>query len=218
MHVPRLRLAAFALVVAGLMRPDSAAAQDIPDDIPDAPEGLDERREKRLQERHHATISRLFASTKTALALSPGALGYGVQVAGGTLLDQGSAILGTVDVYQIPVQADEDNFFLPEGGMETVYTTSLQLQLRLRRLLAPSKLADRGVIGLGMGWSGGSAGSGGLGLMVTPEYLIPINPYWSLPVGFSLNAVVSNAPEARRTFVGLHVGLRTHFGQRRQLR
>ena len=118
----------------------------------------------------------------------------------------------------MPSKATETYFSAPEGDTGTFYATSLQLQLPLRRLLSPSKLADRSAVALGMGWSGGSAGGAGMSLSVTPEYILPVNAYWSVPIGFSLNTVVSSTPEARRTFLGLHVGVRTHFGQRKQLK
>ena len=209
-----------SILLVALLLPATASAQDIPDDIPDSPSPreLDERREKWLKERHHATLSRLFASTKMAVAPLPGVLGYGVQVAGGVQLERGGAILWATDIYQIPVKTGTSNRVLPKGDVEAFFATSLQLQLSLRRLLAPSKLANRSALALGMGWSGGTAGNGGMSLSVTPEYILPVNSYWSLPIGFSLNTIVNSAPEARRTFLGLHVGVRTHFGQRRQLK
>ena len=152
-----------SILLVALLLPATASAQDIPDDIPDSPSPreLDERREKRLKERHHATLSRLFASTKMAVAPLPGALGYGVQVAGGVQLERGGAILWATDIYQIPVKTGTSNRVLPRGDVEAFFATSLQLQLSLRRLLAPSKLANRSAVALGMGWSGGTAGNGG---------------------------------------------------------
>ena len=222
MRTPRTRSIALAVFVAALLLPALASAQAIPDDIPDSPspDELDERRENRLKERHHAAISRLFTSARVAavgaVAVPAGAgdvLGYGVQVGGGLRFNRGDAFYGALDVYQLPVSASDHDVLSLEPPLATVYAASLHYQLGLRRFAPTSGWADRSAVAFGVGTYSGDAG--GVSLAVTPEYILPINRFWSLPVGMSLNAILGETP---RTFLGLHIGLRTHFGQRKQLR
>ncbi len=223
-HFPILLIIVALLIGAGVAVP--AAAQDLPEHIPDGTgEGLDEQNAERLEERHRSLLSSLFATTSlgTALPAFNVAPGLTKRIAGGYEFRSGDALAASITVYRLRNGeayrdiAGEPSAFgrVPVG--RTVYLLTLRYELGLRRFAGASQTARRTSVAFGFNMSPGQVGAG-LGASITPQYTLPINARWSLPVGLRVGGIMLGEEQVRHFFVGVHAGVMLHFGRREQMR
>ena len=205
-----------AVALAAIALPASA---QLPDNIPVDPEKSPaDRQRERFEERHHATFSRMFASSH--LALSPviqreGAM-VDVVVQGVVDLPGGDALHLTVGSRSYALAEATDQPF-HVSSRESAYLFAMGYDVSLSRFFPASALARRAAIGISAG--GIFADVGVVSVDLEPKYILPINQYWSLPVGLKLGTAILGVLEASNaaTFIGASVGIKRHFGQRRQL-
>lgn len=88
----------------------------------------------------------------------------------------------------------------------------------LARYGGNTPFAERAALSVGIGVAAGE-GLGMIALEIGPTYVIPIDAYWSLPIGVALgHAVGTRSTGVRGPFVGLSIGIKRFYGNRRYLR
>lgn len=207
----------------------TAAAQDLPDNIPDGPRWVPEKQRDELTERHRDVISRFFtgAQFSAAPAWTKGPSAFGFQLEAGFDVGEHDAIYITVGAREY-VEAGatrSDRRGAPDlgGGQwsekEVNALFSMNYEAGLVRYLDGTLFGRRTAVGVGVGLVGGG-GPGMLSVEVGPTYTLPINPHWSLPVGVKIGQTLIGAGRAqvRGTFVGLSIGVKRFYGHRDHLR
>ena len=208
------RLVAFTLLI-GLAGP--AAAQRIPDEVPDRTETIGERTERVLENRHRAFLSRLYLEATLAsgpVLGEPQTLGAAV-LEGGYRFANGDAVtVGTALQTPLLVEAGEDAAFTAASG-----TVGGQYVVGLGRLAPSVGLAKHVEVGLGAGVVYFNANTNGLGVdsrwtaEVSPRIVIPVTAFLDVPVGLRISRAL-DGPEAGATFVGLSLSARRHYATR----
>ncbi len=199
------------LLVLALLTAGPAAAQAIPEDIPDKPEGLDEKTERELEERHHELLSRLFSTSQTGLVAQRAESGWGVLAyeSFGLDLSRGQSIALAVGVQHSAVQAVGTCAIPAAGCWQTTVLASAQYELPLEQLVSTEALpgqASRYRLGFGLGVRSGAVDA--LRMVVTPQYAVPVNRYWTFSVGASAGLDAVSGASAMRPFAGGHVGVK----------
>lgn len=201
---------ALALLVAG-----PAWAQAIPDDIPDAPEGLDDKTERQLEERHHELLSRLFSVTQTGLVAQRAEPGWGALVyeSFGLMLKRDRSLALGIGVQQprvLSIAAGPEDCVRPGNDCyQTTLLLAAQYELPLRQITGAEVLpgrADRYRLGIGLGLRSGPVDAMRLG--ITPQYLIPVNRYWTLGLGATAGVDAISAMAGLRPFIGAQVAVK----------
>ena len=206
-----LRALCIVALLAALAVP--VAAQDIPRNIPDDPtESPADRQREELRERNREAISKFFLGNSFAVAPALGryssAMSYQLEVgfdrrgASAIYLTLGARRYATLGADQFGLTDEAAGLFM------------LGYDLGLDRFTGDERF-DRAAVGIGVGGVyGGDAGR--MTVDVAPKYTIPINRYWSLPVGLRFGqTILGNFEEGvRTTFIGASIGLKLHFGHR----
>ena len=194
-------------------------AQAIPDNIPDVPgESPADRARERLKERHRAELSRIFVASHIAVGPMSGNDGYLVDflVQAGIDLRGGGALHAAVGSRSASIANQSTSTFGQRGN--TSYLFSVGYDVPMRHLVPAWKACDRCALGLAIG--GLIAGVGVATLDVGPKYVLPVNRYWSVPLGLKLSTVVLGKSDAaiQQTFLGLSIGARVRFAHRDRLK
>jgi hypothetical protein len=204
------------LVVLG----GTAAAQAIPDNIPDGTQSVPEQQREQLTERHRDVVSRFFtgANLSAAPAFDQEETAYSAQIEFGVDLARHNALYLTLGARQYLVEAPETSAWLG-GRKETAALFAAHYDLGLARFMEAFTLSRRAAVGLGMGAVMGED-LGMLTVEVAPKYVLPIDQYWSLPVGLKVGQAVigGHGAQVRTTFVGLSIGVKRFYGHRDHLK
>jgi len=207
----------------------TAAAQDLPDNIPDGPRSVPEKQRDQLTERHRDVISRFFtgAQFSAAPAWTEGPSTVGFQFEAGFDVDEHDAIyitFGAREYVAVETMRSDSRGAPGLGGgrwseKEVNALFSVNCETGLARYLDDTAFGRRAAVGVGVGFVGG-AGPGMLSVEIGPTYVLPINPHWSLPVGVKIGQTLVGARSAqvRGTFFGLSIGVKRFYGHRDHLR
>lgn len=213
----RLFVALCALV---LMAPPALA--QVPQDIPDGTgRDLGEEQKERRMEAFREDLQHLYLATQLGAGPAfgvPRHLTIGAHQAVGVQLDAGHVLAVAFDVYRMPAERDSNPFAQIGLYDESVAVVTIQYHHNLRRLAPRSEHARRTTVAFGYGVATG--GNQGMTATLTPTYTLPVNRYWSMPLGvqFSHLLLDGSTSVAQRTFLGLQIGVRLHpFGHRDRL-
>ena len=198
----------------------TAAAQAIPDNIPDGTPSVPEQQREQLKERHRDVVSRFFtgANLSAAPAFNQGLTAYSAQVEFGFDVARHNILYLTLGARQHVVDDPEATGWFG-AQKETAALVAVHYDLGLARFVEASTFSRRAAIGLGLG-AVVSENLGMLTVEVAPKYVLPINRYWSLPVGLKIGQAVigGRGAQVRTTFVGLSIGVKRFFGHRDHLK
>lgn len=209
---PILPTLLLALIAAPLTAP--AAAQDIPDNIPDLPgESPTDRAKERLVESHRGFLSRLFTTGSfDAGPLAGNGLAYQSNFSLGLDFQSGDAVFLAISGRMLP---DRDPLSI--GEEPWIVYAGLGYTARGTRFLGSSEAARRSALTTELGvWSGEASL---VALDLSPTYEILRGAFWSVPAGvrFSLARISSPDGAVLHPFVGLTIGARVHFFARERL-
>lgn len=199
------------VLLAGLALP--ATAQDIPNNIPDDPtESPADRQREELKERNREAISKFFIGNNLAGAPAIGRyspavsyqldIGFDRQGASAIYLTLGARRYATLGTGPFGLTDETAGLFM------------LGYDLGLDRFTDDTRF-DHAAIGVSVGGVyGGDVGR--LTIDVAPKYTIPIDRYWSLPVGLRFGQTLFGNFEdhVRTTFIGASIGVKLRFGHR----
>lgn len=217
-----LAAATLLLLLAAPAAP--AAAQGVPDYIPDEPgESLLDRERERQRERYRSFFSRFFSVGGVAMApITRNGLGYASEAGIGMHLDSGDALFLAVGTRLFP---DAQRFSAPAGLGPSASAPELYAavgyELSATRALGESAFADRAALRMGVGVL--VARTGAITLDIGPTYELFRGQLrghnWSLPVGPRLTVAMISDPDVTlaRTFLGLNAGFRWQFMGRERM-
>lgn len=205
------------------------ALAQVPQDIPDGNgRNLGEEQEERRTEAFREELQHLYVATQVGAGTSleaRRAATLGAHQAVGIAFDSGHILSLAVDVYHVPGATGAPDFLAETGFLDhtrsfdrSVAVVSMQYHHNLRHLAPRSEHARRTTVALGYGVASG--GNQGMTFTLTPAYTLPVNRYWSMPLGVKVSYLLMDggASVAQRTFVGLQIGVRLHpFGHRDRL-
>lgn len=221
--LPIRRLLVIAVLGVGLC--SGVYAQDVPDPVPGGPEAVPDRQRETLKERHRDLISRFFttANVSAAPTFNHDLAAYGFLAETGLKVTPHSAFSFAVGVreYVVPNGASSGHSAganPPMPQKERIALFAVNYDLGLASFGETPRFARHAVLGVGFGGALGDAHL--LTLEVTPKYEIPIDQYWSLPVGLKLGqaALGADRGRVRGTYVGINVGIKRFYGQRDRLK
>ena len=192
-----------------------AAAQGIPDYIPDQPgESLVDREKDKLEEQLRPFLSRLFTTgTVEAGPLREG-VGHQSTMSVGIRVAEDDALFVSLGLRGVPLRlvsarptpGEDDARLYLAGGYELSGTR-----------LGTSELAERSAVGVAVGAIFGDATL--YALDVTPTYELVRTQRFSMPVGLRLSVASSwrGHTVASEKFVGLYLGVRWFWVTRDEL-
>lgn len=202
------------LLVALIAAP--AAAQAIPDNIPDVPgESLADRTKESFVERHRGFLSRIFTTGSFGAGPLPRdgmGLGYQTNLSLGLDLPSGDAVFLAFNNRIVP---SRDRLDL-DSDPWVVYT-GLGYTMSGTRFLGSSEAAQRSALSTELGvWSGEASL---VALDVSPTYEILRGASWSIPAGVRVSIARISGPEGSvvHPFVGITLGAKVHFFARERL-
>lgn len=191
-----------------------AAAQGIPDYIPDLPgESPADRAQERLIESHRGFLGRVFTLGSFDAAPLPGdALGYQSNLRLGLEFRNGDAVFLAMNARVLPAGDP------PVGQGGPIWYAGLGYTMSGTRLLGSSEAAERSALSTEVGWWPGESSSL-VALDVSPTYEVLRGAWWSLPVGarFSLAGIIGPDGAMLDPFVGLTAGVKLHVFARDRL-
>lgn len=218
---------AIALLIASVLVGGSqqAVAQvAIPDNIPDGSSSPPEEQRKHLKERHRDVVSRFFTGGQfsAAPAWSEGASAFGFQLEAGFSVGLHDALyltFGARDYIEERVATEDRRTPYGPSDKEPYVLLTANYEVGLERYVDDSAFAHRAVVDVGIGFAGGD-GPGMLSVEIGPKYVVPIDSYWSLPIGIKIGQSLVGAGDAqlRGTFVGVSIGVKRFYGHRDVLR
>lgn len=211
----KLHLAPTLLLL--LLCPTAAAAQAIPDNIPDVPgESPADRERERAEERYRGTLSRLFTTGSFDMAPVTGAgAAYQTNLNLGLNLRSGDAVFAFASTRGTP--ADIDGGIPLLGGHQSVWYYGIGYVMSGTRVLGDSPLARRSALNLGVGVVDGEVAS--VAVDIGPTYDLLRGDFWSLPAGIKLSLAAVRDDNASMTsaFLGFTIGVQRQFGHREKL-
>ena len=196
------------LLLAAVALP--AAAQVVPDELPDPTEPFADRANRELIERHRPFLSGLFASSTLAVGLEVGApeLIGAVGAEGGYRFESGHALALSTSV-RGPL---ERNPLTGDRGEGLKATVGGEMILSLGRGAARRSILRGAEVGVGLGVdlfedaSGTGSTAAIPSVSLSPRIAIPVTPTLAVPVGLRVTQEVG--ADARPAFVGLSLGVR----------
>lgn len=205
------------LLLPLLLCPTAAAAQAVPDEIPDVPgEGPADRWQERLEERYRGTLSRFFTSGSFDMAPVTGAgAAHQTNVNLGLNFRNGDAVFAFASTRRLPT--DIDGGIQGVGRRQAVWYYGFGYIMSGTRVLGDSPLARRSALNLGVGVVDGEVAS--VAVDVSPTYDLLGGNFWSVPAGLKLSLAAVRDDHASMTsaFVGFTIGVKWQFGHRDRL-
>lgn len=205
-----------ALILAFVMTVCAAGpafGQAVPENIPDEPEGLDEKTERQLEERHHEFLSRLFSASQAGLVAQRTEPGLGVLIYESIGLrlkrDRSLALAWGLQLPgMLGVAAGPEACVFEGDCFQATVLFAAQYELPLEQVMSAKALpgrADRYRVGVGLGLRSGPVDAARLS--VTPQYAVPVNRYWTLSLGATAGMDAIGELSAARPFMGAQVGV-----------
>jgi hypothetical protein len=212
--MPTAMLRISTLMLAGLLLAGTAASQ-VPDYIPTNPEeSLADKERKRFEERYREPLSRLFTVTSVSVApsLASPVSAFGYHMQAGLDLRNGDAWYGSIEHRVF----DATPFAVFSQEVTSAFVLTFNYDFAASRWLDDSRLARNAALGVGGGAFFSEADL--FVLEVTPKYTVPMNRYWSMPVGVRFSAALFGEDvNVTRTFVGFTIGMKAHLFRRDQM-
>jgi hypothetical protein len=200
-----------------LLCPTAAAAQAVPDDIPDVPgEGPADRWRERIEERYRGTFSRFFTTGSFDMApVTAAGAAHQTNFNLGLTFRSGDAVFAFASTRRAPADIEDGVSVL--GGRKPVWYYGVGYVMSGTRLLGDSPLARRSALNLGVGVVDGDVAS--VAVDVAPTYDLLGGDFWSVPAGLKLSLATVRNDEIAMTnaFLGFTIGVQRKFGHRDKL-